>query len=315
MNWPANFHLLGDPHPREVEISDSQGQAVAAVVGAGHDSPTEDRNLVPRFPESRGLGIPTVGLLHTFVTTAKSAEQHDRYAPCSSQDLDSRNYAYWALGHVHEHQQVIGEVDAWYPGILQGRHPGEAGLKGGLMVSIPNRGSTSVEFRAFSRAVWEKLVLDQLRDVANLSELRKLAAAAFEVKREANPSVTDWMLRFELEGPCPLTDLLRDRNEVESLEEELRTFLDVPFVEVRSRRLSPFCDIESYRGDVHVLSEILAFIDEASENEDLLEELSPQVLAGPVDEFRDKKDYLKGLLGGLDFEVVDRLVSLADARQ
>lgn len=315
IDWPPNFYLLGEPQPREIEILDDRGKPLAIVVGAGHDNPSEDRNLVPLFPDCQKPGIPTVGLLHTYVTTAKSAEQHDRYAPCSSEDLASKDYDYWALGHVHAHQQVIGADDAWYPGILQGRNPGETGLKGGLAVSIPDRGAPAVEFQPFSEVIWQTLILNQLSEVGNLSDFRNLTVKAYEELREVTPSARDWMLRIELEGPCPLTDLLRDRNEVESLEEDLRAFLDVSFVEIRARRLAPFWNIDSYRGDVHVISEILSYIESLEKDAHLLEEVSPRLLAGPVDEFGSKTRYLKELLAGLEFEAVDRLVDATDAHQ
>jgi len=312
IDWPSTFHLLGKPQPEAIEIADADGNLLAKVVGAGHDSPSEGRNLVPDFPKDQGSGVPVVGLLHTYVTTAKSAEQHDRYAPCSIQDLESRDYAYWALGHVHAKQRVA-EIEAWYPGILQGRNPGETGVKGGLVVAIPDQGSPCVEFRSFSSAVWETLQLDQLDEVRNLTDLRRLAVAAFAERREADPAVMDWMLRLKLEGPCPLTEVLQDRSEVEALEDDLRAHLEARFVEVHCRRLTPSCDIDRFRGDVHVLSEILSLIEEAGGDDELLETLTPDVLAGPTDNIGDTKAYLKELLAGLDYEAVSRLVENADA--
>jgi DNA repair exonuclease SbcCD nuclease subunit len=247
------------------------------------------------------------------VTTAKSAEQHDRYAPCSSQDLASREYAYWALGHVHAYQKVTGEVDAWYPGILQGRHPGETGAKGGLIVTIPDQGAPNVKFHTLSSTVWETVVLDQLSEVGNLSDLRALASRAFEEKWATNPETKDWLLRFELEGPCPLAELLGDRDEIETLQEDLKATLDARFVEIRSRRLTSVCDISRFRGDVHVLAEILDLIEEVQEDSQLLEQLSPRVLAGPMDEFTDGTAYLRELMAGLDAEAVNRLVENVDA--
>jgi DNA repair exonuclease SbcCD nuclease subunit len=313
IDWPPDFHLLATPDPQEVEIKDANHHTVGRVVGAGHDNPTEGRNLVPRFPPAGQSGGPSVGLLHTFVTTAKSAEQHDRYAPCSSADLASRNYSYWALGHIHEYQKVNGEVDAWYPGILQGRHPGEKGSKGGLMVTIPDQGAPTVEFHTLSSAVWETVVLDQLAEVGNLSDLRALASRAFEEKVESNPGARNWMLRFELEGPCPLARLFKDQSEIEVLQDDLKTALEASFVEVRSRRVTPSCDISRFRDEVHVLSEILSLIEEARRDGQLLEQLSPEVLAGPVDEFSDREAYLRELMAGLDYEAVHRLVENADA--
>ena len=312
IEWPPNFHVLGHPRPRVIEIKDAQDRLIARVAGAGHESPSEARNLVPDFPPGDSCSVPMVGLLHTYVTGAMSAEHHDRYAPCSTADLKSRNYAYWALGHVHTQQKVNGDLDAWYPGVLQGRHPGETGSKGGLIVSISDQGFTDVEFRPFASVVWETLKLDQLAEVVNLSDLRALAVSAFEERCGTVPTA-DWVLRIRLEGPCPLAQTLSDTVELETLQEDLQSLLGARFVELRTRRLTPLVDVNRFRDDVHVLSEILALIDEAGADNELLKTLSPQILAGPVDEFSDSSSYLKELLSGLDYEAVSRLVDLEDA--
>jgi DNA repair exonuclease SbcCD nuclease subunit len=286
---------------------------IARVAGAGHDSPAEARNLVPDFPHGDSCEVPMVGLLHTYVTGAKSAESHDRYAPCSKADLESRNYAYWALGHVHTQQKVEGDLDAWYPGVLQGRHPGETGSKGGLIVSVSDHGFAEVEFRPFSSVVWETLTLDKLAEVANLSDLRALVVSAFEERCGTGPPSADWILRILLEGPCPLARTLSDNVELETLQEDLQSLLDARFVEVRTRSLTPLVDVNRFRGDVHVLSEILKLIEEAEDNDQLLQALSPRILAGPVDEFSSSTGYLRELLAGLDYEAVSRLVELDDA--
>ena len=121
------------------------------------------------------------------------------------------------------------------------------------------------------------------------------------------------MLRFELQGPCPLANLLKDRSEIETLQDDLKTSLEARFVEIRSRHLTPLCDVSHFRRNVHALSEILDIIEEAQQNSKLLEELSPQVLAGPLDEFRDSKTYLRELIDGLDYEAVNRLVEETNA--
>jgi len=310
IDWPSRFHLLGRPVPHKVEISNGNGQPVGAVIGAGHDSPAESRNLVVDFPEGGSEGVPVVGLLHTLVTTAKSAEEHGRYAPCSCQDLASRNYAYWALGHVHSHQKISEDIEAWYPGVLQGRHPGEMGIKGGLMVTIPDQGLPSVEFRPLAGAVWATQTLDQLKEVRSLDDLRSLAAESFQARREKTSALVNWMLRFQLEGPCPLNDLLKDAMEIETIQEDLKAWLGVSSVEIRSRRLVPECDVSQFRGETHVLSEILSVMEEALGDDQVLKRLSPEVLAG---QFEDKQVYLRELMTGLDYEVVSRLVGRPDA--
>lgn len=94
-------------------------------------------------------GLFNIGLLHT---SAEGYAAHARYAPCDLPRLKAHGYDYWALGHVHERQEL--STDPWivFPGNLQGRHIGETGPKGASLVTVNDR-----------RAVVEHKTLDVLR--------------------------------------------------------------------------------------------------------------------------------------------------------
>jgi DNA repair exonuclease SbcCD nuclease subunit len=95
-----------DGQPAEIRVTAPGGEAVGVVVGAGHASDREGANLAARFPRAGGA-LPTVGLLHTSIESARAAGEHDRYAPSTRADYERHAYAYWALGHIHLRQQAL----------------------------------------------------------------------------------------------------------------------------------------------------------------------------------------------------------------
>src|SRR3546814_10115668 len=61
---------------------------------------------------------------------------HADYAPCSLDDLKAKQYDYWALGHVHQHEIVCEAPHVVFPGNIQGRTIRETGHKGAGIVTV-----------------------------------------------------------------------------------------------------------------------------------------------------------------------------------
>lgn len=74
-----------------------------------------------------------IGVLHTSCTGRPG---HAPYAPCTVADLASRGYHYWALGHVHEYEELSRNPWVVFPGNLQGRSVRECGPKGAVLVEV-----------------------------------------------------------------------------------------------------------------------------------------------------------------------------------
>jgi DNA repair exonuclease SbcCD nuclease subunit len=92
-------------------------------------------NLAAVYPEPVD-GAFNIGVLHTGMG---GMGDHANYAPCTVDDLVSKGYDYWALGHVH-HSAVHNEnPHVVFPGNLQGRHVRETGPKGAYLVSVRDR--------------------------------------------------------------------------------------------------------------------------------------------------------------------------------
>lgn len=102
------------------------------IHGRGFPNRAVPENLVLDYP----LATPdkfNLGLLHTSLTGRPG---HDTYSPCSEQDLRSKGYDYWALGHIHQ-PEVISK-DPWivFSGNSQGRHARETGPRGCCLVTV-----------------------------------------------------------------------------------------------------------------------------------------------------------------------------------
>lgn len=103
-----------------------------ALHGQGFAERSATENLALAYPPPKA-GWFNIGVLHTSLT---GREPHAAYAPCSVEDLRSRGYDYWALGHVHEFEVVAEEPLIIFPGNLQGRSIREQGAKGAVLVTV-----------------------------------------------------------------------------------------------------------------------------------------------------------------------------------
>ncbi|HEX5932807.1 MAG TPA: DNA repair exonuclease, partial [Pseudorhizobium sp.] len=103
-----------------------------ALHGQGFAERSAMENLALAYPPPQP-GWFNIGVLHTSLT---GREPHAPYAPCSVDDLRSRGYDYWALGHVHDYEVVAEDPLVVFPGNLQGRSIREQGAKGAVLVTV-----------------------------------------------------------------------------------------------------------------------------------------------------------------------------------
>lgn len=68
-----------------------------AIHGRSFSNRAVSENFATSYPAAR-VGWFNIGVLHT---SCNGRPGHDPYAPCSLEDLVSKGYQYWALGHIH----------------------------------------------------------------------------------------------------------------------------------------------------------------------------------------------------------------------
>ncbi len=151
---PDNVHELSHARPVTVE-RDIAGVSVA-LHGQGFPSAKVTDDLTERYP-APVPGAFNIGLLHTALD---GREGHDSYAPCRVDSLTNKGYDYWALGHVHQREEVRRNPWIVFPGNLQGRHARETGRKGATLVSVNAGRVVEVEHRTLDEVRWAHLVVD-----------------------------------------------------------------------------------------------------------------------------------------------------------
>jgi len=128
-----------------------------AIHGRSFATAAVTENLAASFPQAIP-GYLNIGLLHT---SATGFEGHEYYAPCSIADLETKQYDYWALGHVHVRTELKkGEPWIVFPGNIQGRHARETGPKGASLVTVENGRIASVEHRPMDVVRWTQSDID-----------------------------------------------------------------------------------------------------------------------------------------------------------
>ncbi len=127
---PGNTRILSDRQPETICLDDLPVRV--AIHGQSFKPGPVTENLAASYPAPL-KGYFNVGVLHT--SLAGSAD-HDIYAPCRLEDLTTRGYGYWALGHIHKHAALARDPWVVYPGNLQGRHAKETGPKGCILVEV-----------------------------------------------------------------------------------------------------------------------------------------------------------------------------------
>ena len=177
LGLPDNVHVFST---RTAESFEVPGLPVV-IHGRGFPNRAVPENLALEYPAS----IPgkfNIGLLHTSLTGLFG---HDTYAPCSEQDLRSKGYAYWALGHIH--QPVVISEDPWivFAGNCQGRHARETGPRGCRLVTVNDSGGVdSVEWRTLDVVRWQdvRVNLDGLeKETAAVQRIREALADSVEM--------------------------------------------------------------------------------------------------------------------------------------
>ena len=126
-------------------------------------------------------GMFNIGLLHT---SAEGYAAHARYAPCDLPRLKAHGYDYWALGHVHERQELACEPWIVFPGNLQGRHIGETGPKGASLVTVNDR-RVAVEHRVLDVLRWAHLQIDLDGAADEAEALIRIQSALDDALRDA----------------------------------------------------------------------------------------------------------------------------------
>lgn len=217
LKWPDLVTVFsGD----EVECHNIQrdGKILAKVHGVSYPTREVKENLALRFEQHSGEGF-SIGVLHANVG---GNLDHDDYAPCSIEDLVSRNMDYWALGHIHAHQILRPSDPAIvYSGNTQARHKNETGIKGCCLVTLRPNASPEIRFLAVDsvRFVLETLDVSRARTLDDVIE----SVQSHSEEISARAKGLDALIHLTLTGRTPANEELRLKNNIEDLLEQIQS--------------------------------------------------------------------------------------------
>lgn len=207
---PENVTLFSHRKP-ETQVLEEIG---VAVHGQSFSARAVTEDLSRTYPQALN-GYFNIGLLHTSVTGRPG---HEHYAPCAIDGLRSKGYDYWALGHVHQREELSQDPWIVFPGNIQGRHIREAGPKGCTLVTVDEGRVLRVEPHDLDVLRWHDLRLE-LSCCESIDSVAELVRRALEdALRESGGRPI--AARLVLEGCTPVHGPLHQR--VNSLVEQFR---------------------------------------------------------------------------------------------
>jgi DNA repair exonuclease SbcCD nuclease subunit len=311
LRLPDNVLTLSTHETQTIHFDDWD----VAIHGRSYARRDENDNLAAAYPRGESSRF-NIGLLHT---SATGYDGHERYAPCTVDELRSKQYDYWALGHIHGraplHQN--SESPIIFPGNLQGRHIRESGPKGCMLVTVDRSGRAEPEFRSLDILRWERCAVNVSGAVDGDEILERFES---ELARHIDHADGRLLaLRVELRGHCPAHGPLTSRwehwvQEVRNrANEAARGRVWVEKVESRIQGPVPV-DLDD------ALAELNRYVAELQTSPALLNELAQRELGDlkaklppDLDEFRESLDdprYLAELLSQVEPMLIGRLLAV-----
>ena len=200
LRLPGNVRVLNDTRPETVRLDDLG----VAIHGQSFAQAAVTENLAAGYPDAVP-GWVNIGLLHTGLT---GLEGHERYAPCTIDDLRGRGYDYWALGHIHTRKAHCNDPLVVFPGNPQGRHIRESGEKGCLLTTIGPGGGIAQVFHRLDVVRWERSRVDATELATEADLLDRVSAVLDELLRSESDPDRLLAVRVVVHGTSPLHDRL-----------------------------------------------------------------------------------------------------------
>ena len=130
LRLPENVRIFDSRKVETIYVKEHE----VALHGQSYPERAVTSNLVPKYPAPLE-DVFNIGVLHTAIA---GSPLHDKYAPCTVQELVAKGYDYWALGHIHRREIVHERPYVVFSGNIQGRHIRETGPKGATLVTVEN---------------------------------------------------------------------------------------------------------------------------------------------------------------------------------
>ncbi len=290
---PANVHVFGT---RKAETF-THGATWAVIHGWSYKEKDTRANLAAGYPAA----IPNafnIGVLHTALG---GRPPHAAYAPCSLQDLASKGYDYWALGHVHDFEVVSRAPFVVFPGNLQGRSVREVGPRGAVLITVEDDRIVGEPERLLLDAIrWSRVDVD-LSGAESEAELITCLRAGLQSAWRDEADGRPLMARVTFSGATGLHGPLSLRRD--AFREEVRAVAvavsQTLWIEKVLLRTSPIGEATSPDPSLH--DEIAALLGSGLADEDVVSALRAELnefLARTPPDLGGEEDLLADLRRG-----------------
>ncbi|MCZ0717795.1 metallophosphoesterase family protein [Aerococcus kribbianus] len=149
-------------------IYESTNGDQVAISGFSYDKRWIEDSQMGHFPDRQGEVDFHIGVYHGDMSRKSAGKQ---YAPFNLAELRQHGYDYWALGHIHQRQQLSANPPTYYPGNIQGANFKELGPKGALLVSLQVGQKAELEF--IESSDWQFIeTVKELQPITSLEALR-----------------------------------------------------------------------------------------------------------------------------------------------
>lgn len=278
LEWPKNVHIFG-AGPEKIPLVKND-KIIAIIHGASHETNRVSDNLAKKYGRDLEHDCFQMGILHCAL---EGSDVHDRYAPCSLEDLRASGLDAWALGHVHQKNLYGKNPFILYPGNTQGLHVNETGERGCYLVSVSQDNENAEKpwkfqekFFRLGDLIWERINID-LSGAENLPEAQEILSQTLEEFRsKLHPSLTGAILRIELSGASALDSKLRAVENLSFLEESLTPFSEghprIWIKDIIVNTHSPASDLDLLERD-DLLGEVTRIGSELAKNPNALNNL------------------------------------------
>lgn len=304
----TSFYFFDDDTIKCLDIISRSGISYK-VVGVGHKSKNEQRNLIVNYPR-RSTDEIWVGIAHASVPSAIDITDKARYMATPLTHIEALDYNYFALGHIHIRQLLTQKIG--YSGNLQGLNIKETGPKGGYLVTL-ELNSTKVEPVDFNMMRWEQCELTLSPDIQTLSELQELIVDhVSQIIGSIQSAAKQIIMRLNLNGRSPLKKQIEESTNCAYLSERVKDRTGLLDIEIKSRNLFSPYNLDALSSEHTLLSQMLKRISEESYEAELLTKIDALPIFNDAMTQIRKETYLQEMKTFLIQEVVDRMVVKTD---
>ena len=271
IEWPDNVHIFGSNLEYKVF---QKHHLLVHLYGFSYPQREVTKNIAVTYKKVNCADLH-IGLLHGQL---EGNSQHAAYAPFTIKDIENKDFHYWALGHVHQRQQV--STKAHYPGNIQGRNRKEDGEKGCLLVVL-NEVENDTRFINTAPIRWENIYID----ISNFFSTAELVTTLEDIKEKYRNSLEGFLLTCYLTGERPLNLIFTSNDEFEEVlqivnegEEERESFVWFVSIENKSKIV---IDRSRLMNDKDIRGDILRLMDFYKVNTNEINEIMQEVFHYP----------------------------------